>query len=82
MYTVIFKQIYYNVDFHICDLNVMFSRKTMYFKVFFYLNEYRQLCLIRTDVDPKFLSGLRKIRIIRIGIICIGRDRDLPICPF
>ena len=43
--------------------------------------EYRQLCLIRTDVDPKFLSGLGKIRIVRIGIICIGRDRYLPICP-
>ena len=43
--------------------------------------EYRQLCLIRTDVDPKFLSGLGKIRIMHIGIICIGKDWDLPICP-
>ena len=43
---------------------------------------YRQLSLIRTDVDPKFLSGLGKIRIKRIGIICIGRDLDLLICPF
>ena len=43
--------------------------------------ENRQLCLIRTDVDPKFLSGLGKIRIMQIGIICIGRDWDLPICP-
>ena len=42
---------------------------------------YMQLCLIRTDVDPKFLSGLGKIRIKRIEIICIGRDWDLPICP-
>ena len=41
----------------------------------------RQLCLIRTDVDPKYLSGLDKIRIMRIGIICIGTDWDLPICP-
>ena len=38
---------------------------------------YRQLSLIRTDV-----SGLGKIRIMRIGIICIGRDLDLLICPF
>ena len=44
-------------------------------------NEYRQLCSIRTDVDPKFLSGLGKIRFMRIGSICIERDRDLPICP-
>ena len=44
-------------------------------------HKYRQLCLIRTDVDPKFLYGLGKIRIMRIGIICIGSDRDLPICP-
>ena len=43
--------------------------------------KYRQRCLIRTDVDPKYLSGLGKIRIMRIGIVCIGRDRDLPICP-
>ena len=43
--------------------------------------EYRQLCLIRTDVDPKFLSGLGKIRIMRIGIICIGTDWDLPMFP-
>ena len=43
--------------------------------------EDRQLCLIQTDVDPKFLSGLGKIRIMHIGIVCIGRDRDLPICP-
>ena len=35
------------------------------------LSEYRQLCLIRTDVFPKFLSGLGKIRIMHIGIICI-----------
>ena len=42
---------------------------------------YMQLCLIRTDVDPKFLSGLDKIRNMRIGVICIGRDCDLPICP-
>ena len=36
----------------------------------------------RTDVDPKFLSGLGKIRIMRIGItcICIGRDRTFQ-CP-
>ena len=27
---------------------------------------YRQLCLIRTNVDPKFLSGLGKIRIMHI----------------
>ena len=32
-------------------------------------------------MDPKFLSGLGKIRIMRIGIICIGRDWDFPICP-
>ena len=31
--------------------------------------------------DPKFLSGLGKIQIMRIGIMCIGRDWDLPICP-
>ena len=37
----------------------------------------RQLCLIRTDVDPKFLSALDKIRSMRIGIICIGTDLDL-----
>ena len=43
---------------------------------------YRQLCLIRTDVDPKLLSGLGKIWIMRIGIICIGKDWDLPICLF
>ena len=43
--------------------------------------KYRQLCLIRTDVDPKFLSGLGKIRIMRIGFICIGRDGNLPISP-
>ena len=42
---------------------------------------YRQICLIRTDVDPNFLSGLARIRIMRIGITCIGKDRDLPICP-
>ena len=42
---------------------------------------YSQLCLIRTDVDPKFLSGLDKIWIMHIGIICIGRDWDLSICP-
>ena len=42
---------------------------------------YRQLCLIRTDVDPKFLSGLGKIRIMCIVIICIGRDWELPSCP-
>ena len=41
----------------------------------------RQLCLIQTDVDPKFLSRLGKIRIMRKGIICIGRDWDLLICP-
>ena len=35
---------------------------------------YTQLCIIRTDVDPKFLSGLGKIRIMGIGIVCIGRD--------
>ena len=29
---------------------------------------YRQLCLIRTDVDPKYLSGLDKIRITRVRI--------------
>ena len=45
------------------------------------MNIYMQLCLIRTDVDPKVLSGLGKIRIMHIGIICIGRDWDLPICP-
>ena len=44
-------------------------------------NKYRQLCFIWTEVDPKFLSGLGKNRIVRIGIICIGRDRDFPICP-
>ena len=33
---------------------------------------YRQLCLIQTDVDPKFLSGLGKIRIMSTGIKCIG----------
>ena len=44
-------------------------------------HKYRQLCLIRTDVDPKFLSGLGKIQIMRIGIVCIGSERDLPICP-
>ena len=43
--------------------------------------KYRQLCLIRTDVDPKFLSGLGKILIMRIVIICIEKDQDLPICP-
>ena len=44
---------------------------------------YRQLCLIQTVVDPKFLSSLGKIRIMRmhIGIIRIGRDWDLTICP-
>ena len=42
---------------------------------------YRQLCLIRTDVDPKFVSGLGKIRIMHIGIICIGRDFDIQVCP-
>ena len=42
---------------------------------------YRQLCLIGTDVDPKYLSGLNKIQVMRIGIICIERDRDLPIWP-
>ena len=44
---------------------------------------YRQICLIRTDVDPYFLSGLGKIRItsMRIGIIRIENDWDLPICP-
>ena len=26
------------------------------------------------DMDPKHLSGIGKIRIMRIGIICIGRD--------
>ena len=41
---------------------------------------YRQLYLIRTDVDTKYLSGLGRIRIIYIGIMCIGRDWDLPIC--
>ena len=30
-------------------------------------------------MDPKFLSGLGKIRIMRIGIICIERDWDLPL---
>ena len=35
----------------------------------------------RTDVDPKFLSGLGKIWIMRVGIICIGKASDLPICP-
>ena len=42
---------------------------------------YRQLCLIRTDVDPKYPSGLDKIRIMRIRIICIGSDWDIPIRP-
>ena len=42
---------------------------------------YRQLSLIRTDVDPKFLSGLSEIWIMPIGIISLGRDGDLPICP-
>ena len=42
---------------------------------------YRQLCLIRTGVDPEFLSGLGKIRITHIGIICIRTDWDLQICP-
>ena len=42
---------------------------------------YRQLCLIRTDVDPRFLSGFGKIQIMHIGIICIGWNLDLPICP-
>ena len=39
--------------------------------------------LIRSDMDPKFLSGLGKIRImhIHVGIACIGRDLDIPICP-
>ena len=32
-------------------------------------------------MDPTFLFGLGKIRIMRIGIICIGGDSDLPICP-
>ena len=32
-------------------------------------------------MDPEFLSGLGKIRVMRIGITCIGRDWDLPICP-
>ena len=41
----------------------------------------RQHCLIGTDMDPKFLSGLVKIQIMRIGIIYIGRNWDLPICP-
>ena len=35
---------------------------------------YRQLCLIWTIVDPKFLSVLCEIRIMRIGIIYIGRN--------
>ena len=35
--------------------------------------------LIRSDVDPKFLCRLGKIWIMRIGIICIGRDWDPPI---
>ena len=38
-------------------------------------------CLIRNGVDPIVLSGLGKIRSRRIEIICIGRDRDIPICP-
>ena len=42
---------------------------------------YRQLCLIRTDVDPKFMSELDKIRIMCIVIMCKGRDWDLPIVP-
>ena len=42
---------------------------------------YRQLCLIWTDVDPAYLSGLGKIQIMHLGIICIGRDLDLQICP-
>ena len=33
------------------------------------------------DVDPKFMSGLCKIRIMHMGFMCMGRDRDLPICP-
>ena len=32
-------------------------------------------------MDPTFLFGLAKIQITRIGIIYIGRDRALPICP-
>ena len=36
--------------------------------------KHRQLCLTRTDVDRKSLSGLGKIRIMRIGIICLERD--------
>ena len=28
-------------------------------------------------MDPKFVSGLGKIRSMRIGIICVGRDWDL-----
>ena len=43
--------------------------------------QYRQLCLIPTDVAPKSLSGLGKTWIMHIGVICIERDRDLPICP-
>ena len=36
---------------------------------------------IQTDVDPKSLSGLGKIRSMLLGIICIGMDWDLSICP-
>ena len=31
-------------------------------------------------MDPEILSGLGKIRIMRIGIICKERNWDLPIC--
>ena len=39
---------------------------------------YRQLCLIQTDVYPKILSGLGKIRIIRIGVSYMYRKEPGP----
>ena len=43
--------------------------------------ELQATLLKPAHVDPKFLFDLGTIWIVHIGIICIGRDRDLPICP-
>ena len=46
-----------------------------YLDLWLHVFECRQTCLIQTDVDPTFLFGLGEIRIMHVGIICIGRDR-------